>query len=67
MTLIGRGQGGALGLALILPVLRGTGAAAVAALTALSLSAGYLPASLGPTLLGLAHNLSGRWTVPPSC
>jgi CP family cyanate transporter-like MFS transporter len=64
MMLIGVGQGGALGLALILPVLRGAGAAAVAALTALSLSAGYLLASIGPTLLGLARDLSGGWTVP---
>jgi CP family cyanate transporter-like MFS transporter len=64
MMLIGVGQGGALGLALILPVLRGAGAAAVAALTALSLSAGYLLASVGPTLLGLARDLSGGWTVP---
>jgi CP family cyanate transporter-like MFS transporter len=64
MVLIGLGQGGSLGLALILPVLRGAGAAAVAALTALSLSAGYLLASIGPTLLGLARDLSGGWTLP---
>jgi CP family cyanate transporter-like MFS transporter len=64
MMLIGIGQGGSLGLALIVPVLRGAGAAAVAALTALSLSAGYLLASVGPTLLGLSRDLSGGWTVP---
>lgn len=64
MILIGLGQGGSLGLALILPVLRGAGAAAVAALTALTLSAGYLLASVGPTLLGLARDVSGGWTVP---
>ncbi len=64
MMLIGVGQGGSLGLALIIPVLRGAGAAAVAALTALSLSAGYLLASVGPTLLGLSRDLSGDWTVP---
>jgi MFS transporter, CP family, cyanate transporter len=64
MMLIGIGQGGSLGLALIIPVLRGAGAAAVAALTALSLSAGYLLASVGPTLLGLSRDLSGGWTVP---
>jgi CP family cyanate transporter-like MFS transporter len=64
MVVIGLGQGGSLGLALILPVLRGAGAAAVAALTALTLSAGYLLASVGPTLLGLARDLSGGWTVP---
>ena len=64
MVVIGLGQGGSLGLGLILPVLRGAGAAAVAALTALTLSAGYLLASAGPTLLGLAHDVSGNWTVP---
>jgi CP family cyanate transporter-like MFS transporter len=64
MMLIGLGQGGSLGLALILPVLRGAGAVAVAALTALTLSAGYLLASVGPTLLGLARDVSGGWTVP---
>src|SRR4029079_6128123 len=41
MIVIGLGQGGSLGLGLILPVLRGAGAAAVAALTALTLSVGY--------------------------
>ena len=64
MVIIGLGQGGSLGLGLILPVLRGAGAAAVAALTALTLSAGYLLASVGPTLLGLARDVSGGWTVP---
>jgi MFS transporter, CP family, cyanate transporter len=64
MVIIGLGQGGSLGLGLILPVLRGAGAAAVAALTALTLSAGYLLASAGPTLLGLARDVSGNWTVP---
>jgi CP family cyanate transporter-like MFS transporter len=64
MIVIGMGQGGALGLSLILPVLRGAGAVAVAALTALTLSAGYLLASIGPTLLGLARDLTGGWTIP---
>jgi MFS transporter, CP family, cyanate transporter len=64
MLVLGVGQGGSLGLALVLPVLRGAGAAAVATLTALSLSAGYLVAAAGPTLVGLAHDLSGGWTVP---
>jgi MFS transporter, CP family, cyanate transporter len=64
MVVLGVGQGGSLGLALYLPVLRGAGAGAVAALTALSLSAGYLLASVGPALVGLAHDLSGGWTLP---
>jgi len=64
MLVLGVGQGGSLGLALVLPVLRGAGPAAVAGLTALSLSAGYLVAAAGPTLVGLAHDLSGAWTLP---
>jgi CP family cyanate transporter-like MFS transporter len=33
-------------------------------LTALSLSTGYLLAAIGPTLTGLAHELSSGWTLP---
>ena len=47
VVVIGIGQGVSLGLALILPVLRGAGAAAVAGLTALALSAGYLLSAVG--------------------
>lgn len=64
MAVIGVAQGGSLGLALVLPVLRGAGASAVAALTALTLSAGYLLCSIGPALVGLVHDLSGGWTLP---
>jgi len=64
MVVLGIGQGGSLGLSLVLPALRGAGPAAVATLTALSLSAGYLIAATGPTLVGLAHDLSGGWTLP---
>jgi CP family cyanate transporter-like MFS transporter len=61
MAAIGFAQGGALGLALILPVLRGGSTHAVATLTAMSLSVGYLIAATGPWLAGLAHDLSGGW------
>lgn len=64
MLVLGVGQGGSLGLSLVLPALRGAGPAAVAALTALSLSVGYLVAAAGPTLVGFAHDLSGGWTLP---
>jgi CP family cyanate transporter-like MFS transporter len=64
MPLLGLGQGGALGLALVLPVLRGRSGPAVAALTAMALSVGYLLASIGPFLAGLAHDASGGWTLP---
>jgi len=61
MCAIGLAQGGALGLALILPVLRGGSAHAVASLTAMSLSVGYVIAATGPSLAGLAHDVSGGW------
>jgi CP family cyanate transporter-like MFS transporter len=64
MVFLGIGQGGALGMALILPVLRGGDIRTVAALTAMSMCAGYLIASVGPFLVGAAHDLSGNWTVP---
>jgi CP family cyanate transporter-like MFS transporter len=60
----GFGQGASFGLSLYLPALRGAGAAAVAALTALTLSVGYLLSALGPPLVGLAHDLSGGWSLP---
>ena len=64
VALIGAGQGGMLGLALILPVLRARTAESVASLTAMALCVGYLVAAAGPWILGLAHDLSGAWTVP---
>ena len=64
MVMLGLAQGAALGLGLILPVLRGGDVRTVAVLTGMTLSVGYLFASLGPWLLGLAHDLAGGWTVP---
>ena len=64
VLLIGVGQGGSLGLGLILPVLRAGGAAAVASLTAMSLGVGFLVASTGPWVLGAVHDLAGNWTAP---
>lgn len=64
MVVLGLAQGGALGLALVLPVLRGRSGHAVAALTAMALSVGYLLASVGPFLAGLAHDATGGWTLP---
>jgi len=63
-TLIGLGQGGSLGLGLILPVLRALTPALVASLTAMMLSVGYLIAATGPWLLGAAHDLASGWTAP---
>jgi MFS transporter, CP family, cyanate transporter len=64
MVVLGLAQGGALGLALVLPVLRGRSGHAVAALTPMALSVGYLLASAGPFLAGLAHDATGGWTLP---
>ena len=61
MVLLGVGQGGALGLALILPVLRGGAPAAVASLTAMMLSIGYLTAAVGPWIAGVLHDATGGW------
>jgi CP family cyanate transporter-like MFS transporter len=63
MVGLGLGQGGALGLALILPVLRGGEPGAVASLTAMTLSVGYLTAALGPWIAGALHDASGGWGV----
>jgi MFS transporter, CP family, cyanate transporter len=63
MIMIGIGQGGALGLGLILPVLRGRESHHVASLTAMSFSLGYVIAAAGPWLLGAVHDLSGSWGV----
>ena len=63
MPLLGIAQGGALGLSLILPVLRGGSGPAVASLMAMTLAVGYLLAACGPFLAGLAHDASGGWTA----
>jgi MFS transporter, CP family, cyanate transporter len=63
IVILGIGQGGALGLGLILPVLRGGGAASVASLTAMSLCVGYIVAAFGPWLLGAVHDAFGGWTA----
>jgi CP family cyanate transporter-like MFS transporter len=63
MVLIGLGQGGTLGLALILPVLRAREPGAIAAMTAMMFSVGYLVAALGPWVVGTVHDLTGGWTA----
>ncbi len=63
MALIGFGQGGALGLGLILPVLRGREPQEVASLTAMSFSLGYMMAAVGPWLLAAVHDVSGSWNA----
>jgi CP family cyanate transporter-like MFS transporter len=64
VAVLGVGQGGALGLGLMLPVLRGGSAAEVASMTALAMGAGYLVAAFGPALVGGVHDLTGGWDAP---
>jgi CP family cyanate transporter-like MFS transporter len=64
MVILGIGQGGALGLGLILPVLRGRDPGQVAGMTAMSMGVGYLIASTGPALVGAVRDASGDWTWP---
>jgi MFS transporter, CP family, cyanate transporter len=63
-VLIGLGQGGSLGLGLMLPVLRARTPALTASLTVMMLSIGYLIAATGPWILGAAHDLASGWTAP---
>jgi CP family cyanate transporter-like MFS transporter len=63
MIMFGLGQGGALGLGLILPVLRGREPQDVASLTAMTFSFGYVIAAAGPWLLAAVHDLTGSWTA----
>ena len=63
IVVFGIGQGGALGLGLILPALRGGDAASVASLTAMSLCVGFVVAAAGPWLLGAVHDATGGWTI----
>jgi CP family cyanate transporter-like MFS transporter len=64
IVLLGIGQGGSLGLAMILPVLRGGDVSAVASLMAMTLCVGYLIAAVGPWLLGAVRDASSGWTAP---
>jgi CP family cyanate transporter-like MFS transporter len=64
MVFLGIGQGGALGLALILPVLRGRDAGQVASMTAMMMGVGYLIAACGPALVGAVFDRTGDWTLP---
>jgi len=66
MVPLGIGQGGALGLALMLPVLRGRDPGQVAGMTAMAMGVGYLIAAGGPALVGAVHDVSGEWSWPLS-
>jgi CP family cyanate transporter-like MFS transporter len=64
VVLIGLGQGGMLGLAMMLPLLRSGDARTTGSLTAMALGIGYTVAAAGPWILGAVHDASGDWTAP---
>ena len=64
VVLVGLGQGGGISLALTLMALRARDAAHTSELSGMAQSAGYLLAATGPLGLGLAHDVTGTWTVP---
>ncbi|WP_149564175.1 CynX/NimT family MFS transporter [Streptomyces cacaoi] len=63
-ALLGLGQGGALGIALTLMVLRSGDAHTAARLSGMAQTWGYLLAAAGPLALGAVHQVTGGWTVP---
>ncbi|MCB5911565.1 CynX/NimT family MFS transporter [Streptomyces pinistramenti] len=63
-ALLGVGQGGALGLALTMMVLRSGDAHTAARLSGMAQTGGYLLAAVGPLILGAVHQLTDGWTVP---
>ncbi|MEE4420845.1 CynX/NimT family MFS transporter [Streptomyces bugieae] len=63
-ALLGVGQGGALGLALTMMVLRSGDAHTAARLSGMAQTGGYLLAAAGPLALGAVHQTTNGWTVP---
>ncbi|RCH66497.1 MFS transporter [Streptomyces sp. SDr-06] len=61
---LGIGQGGAVGLALTLIVLRSGDARTAARLSGMAQTVGYLLAAVGPITAGAVHQATGGWTVP---
>ncbi|MFC8600346.1 CynX/NimT family MFS transporter [Isoptericola sp. NPDC057191] len=64
VVLLGLGQGGGIALALTLMALRTEDAARTSELSGMAQSAGYLLAACGPLGLGVAHDMTGSWTLP---
>ncbi|MFJ8310146.1 MULTISPECIES: CynX/NimT family MFS transporter [unclassified Streptomyces] len=63
-AILGIGQGGAVGLALTLIVLRSGDARTAARLSGMAQTVGYLLAAVGPIAAGAVHQATGGWTVP---
>jgi MFS transporter, CP family, cyanate transporter len=64
MLALGAGQGAAISLALGYIVLRSPDSHQAAQLSTMAQGTGYLIASAGPFGLGLAHAVTGGWTIP---
>ena len=63
-AVLGLGQGGALGLALMFMSVRAPDGAHAARLSGMAQSIGYTVAASGPFAMGALHDLTGSWTVP---
>lgn len=63
-ALLGVGQGGTVGLALTMIVLRSGDAHIAARLSGMAQTWGYLLAAAGPLTLGAVHQLTGGWRLP---
>ncbi|WP_261992851.1 CynX/NimT family MFS transporter [Streptomyces sp. adm13(2018)] len=63
-AVLGVGQGGAVGLALTLIVLRSGDAVTAARLSGMAQTVGYLLAAAGPLAAGALHQATGSWTLP---
>ncbi len=62
--ILGIGQGGAVGLALTMIVLRSGDAQTAARLSGMAQTVGYLLAAVGPLAAGAVHQATGGWTIP---
>ena len=60
-VLLGLGMGGAFATAVLFMVLRAPTGAAAARLSSMAQSVGYCLGSLGPLIVGVAHDASGDW------
>ncbi|GAA2946402.1 MFS transporter [Streptomyces enissocaesilis] len=63
-AVLGVGQGGAVGLALTLIVLRSGDAVTAARLSGMAQTVGYLLAAVGPLAAGAVYEATGNWTLP---
>ncbi|MFI8290310.1 CynX/NimT family MFS transporter [Streptomyces sp. NPDC085614] len=63
-AVLGVGQGGAVGLALTLIVLRSGDAVTASRLSGMAQTVGYLLAAAGPLAAGAVHQATGSWSVP---